>query len=196
MGIMAVIGLIFDMRGRDRNSSLSLFGSPVNGTVLEEIGHALRCLAFGDGCRQGCLHSWLLERDTISVNGPTQSIPFRDQHDQWYLGPKLDMTISIGGIPSTLTNIDMRLVSLEGCCHASNGGRVADEDMVDRIDASRPQQRSPACAKKDIEGSEARHSEIPSTKRRRLTERWMGSGWSFFTPCSTRRDKRFSGQRA
>lgn len=43
------------MGSRDGDTSLSLFGSLVDGAIVEEVGEALLGLPLGDGSRQGSL---------------------------------------------------------------------------------------------------------------------------------------------
>lgn len=55
VGIVAVVGLVFDVGGGDGNTTLALLGSFVDGTVLEEASIALLGLTLGDGGSQGSL---------------------------------------------------------------------------------------------------------------------------------------------
>ena len=52
MRVMAAVGLIFDMRRRDRDSTLSLLWSFINGAILEEFGITLFRLSFRDRSSQ------------------------------------------------------------------------------------------------------------------------------------------------
>src|ERR1700710_204318 len=53
VGIVAVFGLVLEMGGCNSDATLALFGSFVDGAVLEEFGKAFFGLAFGDGCSEG-----------------------------------------------------------------------------------------------------------------------------------------------
>jgi hypothetical protein len=55
VGIVAVVGLVLDVGGRDGDTTLSLLGSLVDGTVVEVLGVALLCLSLGDGGCEGSL---------------------------------------------------------------------------------------------------------------------------------------------
>jgi hypothetical protein len=57
VGVVAVVGLVLDVGGRDGDTTLALLGSLVNGTILEELGVALLGLALGDGSSEGRLHA-------------------------------------------------------------------------------------------------------------------------------------------
>lgn len=46
VGIMPVIGLIFDMGGGNGNTTLALLGSFINGAIVEEAGETLLGLSF------------------------------------------------------------------------------------------------------------------------------------------------------
>jgi len=55
VGVVSVIRLVLDVCSRDGDTSLSLFGSLVDGTILEELGVALFGLSLGDGSGQSSL---------------------------------------------------------------------------------------------------------------------------------------------
>ena len=55
VSIVAVVGLVLDVGGRDGDTTLSLLGSLVDGTVVEVLGVALLCLSLGDGGCEGSL---------------------------------------------------------------------------------------------------------------------------------------------
>jgi hypothetical protein len=55
VGVVAVVGLVLDVGGRNGDSTLALFGSLVDGTIVEKAGIALLCLSLGDGCCEGGL---------------------------------------------------------------------------------------------------------------------------------------------
>jgi hypothetical protein len=57
VGVVAVVGLVLDVGGRDGDTTLALLGSLVNGAILEELGVALLGLALGDGSSEGCLYA-------------------------------------------------------------------------------------------------------------------------------------------
>lgn len=58
VGVVAVIGRVLDVSGGDGDTTLSLLGSLVNGTILEEVGEALLGLSLGDGSGEGGL--WII----------------------------------------------------------------------------------------------------------------------------------------
>ena len=81
VGIMAVIGGVLNVGGGNGDTTLSLFGSLVNGTIIEEFCVALFCLSLCDCSCEGSLpKSASAMRDKWSG-----IVPFRDQHGQWYL---------------------------------------------------------------------------------------------------------------
>lgn len=49
VGIMSVRGLVFDMCGRDGDTTFSFFGSFVDSAIFEEFCQTFFCLSFGDG---------------------------------------------------------------------------------------------------------------------------------------------------
>ena len=55
VGIVAGIGRVLDVSGGNGDTTLSLFGSFINGTVFEEVGETFFSLALGDGGSQGSL---------------------------------------------------------------------------------------------------------------------------------------------
>ena len=55
VGVVAVISLVLDVGRRNGDTALALFGSLVNGAILEVLCVALLCLSLGDGCCEGCL---------------------------------------------------------------------------------------------------------------------------------------------
>ena len=55
MGIVTVVGGIFDVSSRDGDTTLALLGSLVDGGVVEEVGVALLGLALCDGGSEGGL---------------------------------------------------------------------------------------------------------------------------------------------
>jgi hypothetical protein len=57
VGVVAVLGLVLDVGGRDGDTTLALLGSLVNGAILEELCEALLGLALGDGSGEGRLHA-------------------------------------------------------------------------------------------------------------------------------------------
>ena len=57
MGIVASFGLVFDVSSGDSDAALALLGSFIDGAVFEVVGKTFLCLAFGDGCCEGCLHT-------------------------------------------------------------------------------------------------------------------------------------------
>jgi hypothetical protein len=52
MRIMAGIGLIFDMSGRDGDTTLPLLRSFINCAILKKVGKPLSCLNFRNGCSE------------------------------------------------------------------------------------------------------------------------------------------------
>lgn len=55
VGVVAVVGRVLDVSSGNGDTTLSLLGSLVNGTILEEIGEALLGLSLGDGSGEGGL---------------------------------------------------------------------------------------------------------------------------------------------
>ena len=55
MGVVAVIGLVLDVCGGNRDTTLSLFRRFVDSAILEELCVALLCLSLRDGGCEGCL---------------------------------------------------------------------------------------------------------------------------------------------
>jgi hypothetical protein len=55
VGVVAVVGGVLDVCGRDGNTTLSLLRSLVNGTILKEVGEALVGLSLCDGSRKSGL---------------------------------------------------------------------------------------------------------------------------------------------
>lgn len=55
MGIVTVVGGVFDVSSRDSDTTLALLGGLVNGTVLEEVGQTLGSLVLGDSSGQSGL---------------------------------------------------------------------------------------------------------------------------------------------
>jgi hypothetical protein len=65
VSIVAILGLVLNVGGGDGDTALSLFGSFVDGTIIEKVGEALLGLSLGDGCCEGCL----LRTLNISIDG-------------------------------------------------------------------------------------------------------------------------------
>lgn len=55
MGIVPVIGGVFDVSSRDSDTTLAFLGGLVDGTIFEEVSEALGGLVFGDSGGQGSL---------------------------------------------------------------------------------------------------------------------------------------------
>lgn len=59
MGIMSVVGLVFDVGGRNGDTSLAFLRGLVNRAIVEEIGETLLSLSFRDSGGQrglfGCI---------------------------------------------------------------------------------------------------------------------------------------------
>ena len=55
VGVMAVVGVIFDVCGRDSNASLPLFGCFIDGAIVEILRVALFGLSLRDRCCEGSL---------------------------------------------------------------------------------------------------------------------------------------------
>jgi hypothetical protein len=55
--VVAVVGRVLDVGGRNSDTTLSLFGRLVDGAILEELCVALFCLSLGDGCCEGGLNN-------------------------------------------------------------------------------------------------------------------------------------------
>lgn len=56
VGIVAGIGRVLDVSGGNGDTTLSLFGSFINGTVFEEVGETFLSLALGNGGGQCSLN--------------------------------------------------------------------------------------------------------------------------------------------
>lgn len=52
MGVMPGVGLVLYVRRRDGDTTLSLFGGFIDGSIFKESGEAFLSLAFGDCCCQ------------------------------------------------------------------------------------------------------------------------------------------------
>ena len=59
VGVMPRLGLIFDMRCGYRNTTLPLFRSFVNGSIVHEFRESFFGLSFGNGSSQGGLRQSL-----------------------------------------------------------------------------------------------------------------------------------------
>ena len=55
MGVVAVGSLVFDVSGRDGDTTFPFFGCLVNRAIVEVLCEALLSLPFGDGSSQGGL---------------------------------------------------------------------------------------------------------------------------------------------
>lgn len=89
VGVVAVLGRELNVSGRDGDTTLTLLGSLIDGTILEEGGKALGGLVLGDGSGQGGLDWIVLGTISGSFRGiPSKTryfLPCRDRRDQWYL---------------------------------------------------------------------------------------------------------------
>jgi len=64
-----------------------------------------------------------------------------------------------------LTNVNVGLSTLEGGCHSTGSQSVLGENMVDRVSSTRPEQRGPAGAQKEVGGSgDIGHPDNPAMK--------------------------------
>lgn len=64
-----------------------------------------------------------------------------------------------------LTDVNVRLGTLEDGCHSTGSQPVLGENMLDRVDSARPKQGSPAGACKQIGRSgDVRHPEYPELR--------------------------------
>jgi len=92
VGIVTVLGGVLDVCGGDGDTTLSLFRSLVDSTIIEERCEALLCLPFCDGSCEGSLKE-PSQYATRTRNGGRrrkrigEALPFRDQRDQSYLKP-------------------------------------------------------------------------------------------------------------
>lgn len=100
MSIVSLIGLVFDVSGGDGDTTLSLLGGLVNGSVVEEVGESLLGLALGNGGGQSSLRRWSVFRlywmviFLLSTRGLEANFePFRDQRVQWYLYKSSDISL-------------------------------------------------------------------------------------------------------
>jgi hypothetical protein len=55
VGVVTLIGIVFDVGSGDCNTSLPLFGRLVDGAIIEIFRVALFCLSLRDCCCEGCL---------------------------------------------------------------------------------------------------------------------------------------------
>lgn len=55
MSIVSLVGLVFDVSGGDGDTTLSLLGGLVNGSVVKEVGEPLFGLALGNSGGQSGL---------------------------------------------------------------------------------------------------------------------------------------------
>ena len=55
VGVVTVVGGIFDVSSRNGDTTLALLGSLVNGSILVEVGEAFGGLVLGDSGGQGSL---------------------------------------------------------------------------------------------------------------------------------------------
>ena len=55
VGIVSLVGLVFDMCGGDGDTSFAFFGRFVDSAIFEVVGVTFFCLSFGYGCCEGCL---------------------------------------------------------------------------------------------------------------------------------------------
>jgi hypothetical protein len=56
VGVVPVVGLVFDVGSRDCDAALAFLGGFVDGGVFEEVGVALFSLTLGDGGGEGGLY--------------------------------------------------------------------------------------------------------------------------------------------
>jgi hypothetical protein len=56
VGVMLLLGSVFDVGCRDGDTTLALLGSLVDGTIVEEVGKTLFGLTLCDGGCEGGLH--------------------------------------------------------------------------------------------------------------------------------------------
>lgn len=82
-----------------------------------------------------------------------------DMTDSTYEKPRLARSMRQDtAIKRLLTNVNVRLGTLEDCGHSTGSQMVLGENMLDRVDSARPQQGGPAGARKQIGSSgDARH---------------------------------------
>lgn len=140
VGIVAALGLELDVGSGDGDTTLALLRSLVNGGVVEEVGQALGRLVLGDGGSQGGLD------EIYRLDTPWHRIDTA-------LNPHLAVVDVTNG-----TNVNVGLGTLEGSGQATGSQLVAGEDMVDGVDGARAQQRRPAGARQEVQGTgNARH---------------------------------------
>ena len=109
---MAVFGRVLDVCGCDCDTTLSLFWSFIDGTVIEETGKSLLCLSFRDsGCEGSLGHASVLRLPYINGFKDEAYLPFHDRRDQLYLFP-ISILLSFNAA-DLRTNINVRLRPLE-----------------------------------------------------------------------------------
>lgn len=73
-----------------------------------------------------------------------------------------------------LTNVNVRLGTLEGGCQATGSQTVLGENMVDRVNSTRPQQGRPTGAQKEVGGSgKVGHPDDPAMRSQ--TQQYRGT---------------------
>jgi hypothetical protein len=70
VGVVAGLGGVFDVGGRNGDTTFPLFGGFVNGAIFEKLGEALGGLALGDSSCEGGLR-WLVGSERRESGVPT-----------------------------------------------------------------------------------------------------------------------------
>jgi hypothetical protein len=138
VGVMTVLGLVFDVGGGNGDTTLSLFGSFINGAVIEEVCEAFVCLSLRDGCSQCSLEE--SGYATMSSGGRPLYLSMINVAN-CACGALAKLSSSIRRMLAT--DIDVRLVSLESCRILSASSSVLQppsrtKTALDGIDRAYP----------------------------------------------------------
>jgi hypothetical protein len=130
VGVVTIRGLVFDMRSRDGDTTFPLFGSFVDGAIIEELCKTLLCLTLRYGSSQGSLGMSVCAQ----VHLDPRDKPSRDLHGRLCLNSH---QLQLLEYSKFLTNVDVRLVSFENCCILSRDESVVAECLEDGVGARR-----------------------------------------------------------
>ena len=83
MGVMPLLGVIFNMCCCDSNTTLPFLGRFIDGSIVKEIGKALLSLSFRDGGGQCGLREGVSKSKCRLL--PVNSPPCHDRRDRLYL---------------------------------------------------------------------------------------------------------------
>ena len=68
VGVVTVVGCVFDVRGGDGDAAFALFRGFVDGAVFEVGGKTFGGLAFGDCCCECCLLNGVVSNELYFLN--------------------------------------------------------------------------------------------------------------------------------